>query len=335
MFRWKTAFIIVLVLSACTFIPPRTPTPSVTATSQPTSTRLPAHTATPKPSPRPSATATLPRKSSPTKTPSQAAVSVPRPDHVVVLMFENHGYPQIVGNECCAYINQQAQASALMIRSFGVTHPSQPNYLALFSGSTQGVTDDTCPPPGSPYSTPNLGQQLIDAGLTFAGYSEDLPASGSTVCSTDNYALKHNPWANFNNVPSSANLPFSSFPTDFTQLPTMSFVVPNLCHDMHDCAPSTGDDWMSSHLDAYIQWAQTHNSLLIVTFDEDDYSQTNLVTTFFEGPMVKPGQYSEHITHYNVLRTLEVMYGLLPHVGQASKVGTITDIWIEPTATAP
>ena len=253
---------------------------------------------------------------------------------MVVVILENRSYAQILGNACCAYLNRQANASALMTNSFGVTHPSQPNYLDLFSGSDQGVTDDSCPPPGSPYSTPNLGQELIDAGLTFAGFSEDLPAKGSMACSTSTYALKHNPWVDFSNVPSSDNLPFSSFPADFTKLPIVSFVVPNLCHDMHDCAPSSGDDWMSSHLDAYIQWTTTHNSLLIVTFDEDDYHGTNQIVTFFEGAGVKPGHYSERITHYNVLRTLETMYGL-PHAGQAANVASITDIWNGRTSPAP
>jgi hypothetical protein len=259
---------------------------------------------------------------------------VPQPDHVVVVIFENHGYAQIVGNACCAYINQQAKASALMTRSFALTHPSQPNYLDLFSGSTQGLTDDSCPVPGAPFSTPNLGQELTDAGLTFAGFSEDLPAPGSTVCSTSTYARKHNPWADFSNVPSSDNLPFSSFPSDFTQLPTVSFVVPNICNDMHDCAPTSGDGWLRSNLDGYIQWAATHNSLLIFTFDEDDSGGTNQITTFFEGPMVNPGKYNERITHYSVLRTLEAMYGL-PHAGEAANAATITDIWSGSTSSTP
>ena len=253
---------------------------------------------------------------------------------MVVVLFENQPYSQISGSDCCAYINQQAKTSAWMTQSFGVTHPSQPNYLALFSGSDQGVTDDSCPPPGSPYATPNLGQQLLDAGLTFAGYSEDLPAAGSDVCGASNYARKHTPWTDFSSVPSTATLPFSGFPTDFTQLPTVSFVVPNLCNDMHDCAPSTGDDWLSSHMADYIEWAQTHNSLLIVTFDEDDYSGANQILTFFEGAPVQPGQYGEHITHYNVLRTLEAMYGL-PYAGEAANVSTITDIWNGPASPTP
>jgi hypothetical protein len=335
-YRWIATFCIVLVLVGCTITPPPAPNLSVTParTSTPANTLQPTQTFTPTARPGPSATRSATRGPLPANTSTLPAGGVPRPDHVVVVILENRSYAQILGNACCAYLNQQTKASALMTRSFAVTHPSQPNYLDLFSGSDQGVTDDSCPPPGSPYSTPNLGQELENAGLTFAGFSEDLPAAASTACSTSTYALKHNPWVNFSNVPSSDNLPFSSFPDDFTKLPIVSFVVPNLCHDMHDCAPSSGDDWMSSHLGAYIHWTTTHNSLLIVTFDEDDYHGTNQVVTFFEGAMVKPGHYSERITHYNVLRTLEAMYGL-PHAGQAANVSTITDIWNGPTSPAP
>ena len=347
---WAVVFCMWLVLVACTVTPAPIPTPPATPGPINTTTPSAADTATATPADTPAnnttpadistgipltpSPATSTAQALPTDTPAQSAGGVPRPDHVVVLIFENQGYAQIAGNACCPYINQQANASALMTNSFALTHPSQPNYLDLFSGSTQGVIDDSCPVPGAPFSTPNLGQELTDAGFTFGGFSEDLPAVGSTVCSTKTYALKHNPWADFSNVPSLDNLPYSSFPTDFTQLPTVSIVVPNICNDMHDCAPTSGDDWLRSNLDRYIQWTATHNSLLIVTFDEDDSAGTNQVTTFFEGPMVKPGKYGERITHYNVLRTLEAMYGL-PHAGGAANVATLTDIWSGSTTPTP
>lgn len=254
----------------------------------------------------------------------RAANGVPRPDHVVIVIEENHDYSQIIGNSCCTYINAQASAGALMTNSHGVEHPSEPNYLDLFSGSNQGVTDDSCP---HTFTTANLGQELIDGGFTFGSYSENLPAVGSTVCTaTGGYARKHNPWVNFSNVPTSTNMPLTSFPTDFTQLPDVSIVVPNLCNDMHDCSPATGDAWVQSHMDAYIQWAKTHNSLFILTFDENSGTSGNQIATIFEGPMVVPGQYSENINHFNMLRTLEDMYGL-SYAGQSASVTSITDIW--------
>src|SRR6267142_2557362 len=97
----------------------------------------------------------------------------------------------------------------------------------------------TCPlPPGRTIRrwvlTANLGNLLIGASKTFTGFSEDLPSAGSTVCTSGAYARNHNPWVDFSNVPSASNQPFTSFPTNFTTLPTISFVIPNLNDDMHD-----------------------------------------------------------------------------------------------------
>jgi hypothetical protein len=252
-----------------------------------------------------------------------AAAGAPRPDHVVIVMFENHQQQQVIGSSSAPYINSLASTGANFTQSFAVTHPSQPNYLALFSGSTQGVTSDSCP---HTFSTGNLGQQLIAAGLTFAGYSEGLPAQGSTVCTSGRYARKHSPWVNFSNLAATTNRQFSAFPADFTQLPTVSFVIPDLCDDMHDCSVRTGDTWLMSHLKSYADWAKTHNSLLIVDFDEDDSGSTNKIPTVFYGQPVKTGSYSERITHYSVLRTVEDMYNL-SHLGNAAGATTITDSW--------
>jgi hypothetical protein len=258
--------------------------------------------------------------SSPT---AQAAAGVPRPDHVVIAVFENKKANSIFGNSQAPYINSLAAGGAKFTQSFAIEHPSEPNYLDLFSGANQGVTDDSCP---HTFSTANLGAQLVGAGLTFGGYSEGLPSVGSTTCSSGNYARKHNPWVNFSNVPSADNLPYTSFPTDYSTLPTVSFVVPDLCNDMHDCTIATGDTWLKNNLDGYAQWAQTHNSLLIVTFDEDDGSAANNIATLFYGQQVRTGTYAEHIDHYDVLRTIEDMYGL-PYAGNAATSTPITDVW--------
>jgi hypothetical protein len=131
---------------------------------------------------------------------------------------------------------------------------------------------------------------------------------------------------NFTNVPASANQPLTAFPTDFTKLPTLSWVVPNLCNDMHDCSVATGDKWLKAHLDAYVQWAKAHNSLLITTFDEDDFSGNNRIATIFNGQQVKPGTYTGRIDHFSVLRTIEDMYGL-PYAGRAAQATSITNVW--------
>jgi phosphatidylinositol-3-phosphatase len=251
------------------------------------------------------------------------AQSLPRPAHVVVVMEENHAYSQIIGSPEAPYINTLASEGASFTQSYAITHPSQPNYLALFSGSTQGMTSDSCP---HEFSAANLGSELIASGKSFTGFSEGLPAAGSEVCTSGEYARKHSPWTDFSNVPSKASQPFSKFPTDFADLPTISWVIPNLEDDMHDGTIQQADSWLQAHLQEYVTWAKQNNSLLIITWDEDDDTSTNKIPTIFVGPMVKPGKYSAKITHYNVLRTLEAMYGL-PYAGHSSSVTTITDVW--------
>lgn len=256
---------------------------------------------------------------------SAAFAQIPRFDHVVVVVMENHSYADIIGNTADApYINALAAGGANFTNSFAIEHPSEPNYLDLFSGSNQGITDDSCPHTFS--NVANLGRQLIDAGFTFVGYSEDLPAAKPKACTSGNYARKHNPWVNFSNVPAASNESFAAFPGDFSDLPTLSFVVPNLCNDMHDCTIATGDAWLQTHIDPYAQWARANNSLLVLTWDEDDYSQSNQIPTLFAGALVVPGDYSGTIDHYTVLATLEAIYGLAPIAGAATR-SAITDVW--------
>jgi phosphatidylinositol-3-phosphatase len=254
------------------------------------------------------------------------AAALPNPDHVVVVVLENKAFSQIIGSSSAPYINGLAGQGANFTQSFAVTHPSQPNYIALLSGSTQGVLTDGCPQNFT--GVANLGSQLIGSGRTFAGYSESMPSDGFTGCSSPDgsYMRKHNPWVDFDNVPASANRTFAAFPSDFGTLPRLSFVVPNMCNDMHDCSISTGDTWLRDHIDPYAQWAKKHNSLLMLTFDEDDGLHLNQITTIVVGQPVKPGSYGEPIDHYTVLRTLEDIYGL-PALGNAALRTPITDIW--------
>jgi hypothetical protein len=252
-----------------------------------------------------------------------AATAVPRYDHIVLVMYENRAFSQISGQSSVPYLNSLAAAGATFSKSFAITHPSQPNYIALFSGSTQGVTNDGCP---KSFTGANLGAQLTGAGLTFTGYSETMPSAGFTGCTSGRYARKHNAWVDFSSTPAAANLTFAAFPTDFTRLPTVAFVSPDLCSDMHDCSVGTGDTWQKTHLDAYARWATTHNSLLIVTFDEDNRAAMNQIFTIFVGAGVKPGTYAEQINHYTVLRTIEASYGLAG-INNAASVAPVTDVF--------
>jgi phosphatidylinositol-3-phosphatase len=246
------------------------------------------------------------------------------PAHIVVVMMENHSYGEVIGNPAAPFLNGLASRGALFTNSHAITHPSEPNYLALFSGSTHGVTDDSCP---LRFTGPNLAAQLMAAGLTFAGYAEGLPATGSGVCSAGEYARKHVPWVNFTAVPASVSKPFTAFPAgDYARLPTVSFVIPDLCHDMHDCPVAAGDAWARTHIRPYAAWAMTHHSLLIVDWDENDGSPGNQIPTIFAGQMVQPGRYDQQITDYSVLRTIEGLYRL-PALGHAARARPVTGVW--------
>src|SRR5205823_1618032 len=125
-----------------------------------------------------------------------SAQPIPRPDHVVVVIDENHAYSQIIGSSSAPYINSLVSQGALLTNSFAITHPSQPNYIAIFSGSQQGINDNNTPT-NLPFTAPNLGAQLIASGRTFAGYSEGLPSVGYTGDASGQYVRRHNGWVNW------------------------------------------------------------------------------------------------------------------------------------------
>lgn len=261
-----------------------------------------------------------------TLAPAAQAGQLPRPDHVVIVIEENRGYAQIMDKlRSDSYIHALAKRGMLLTQSYGVTHPSQPNYLALFSGSTQGVTSNICP---LSFTSDNLATRLLDAGLSFASYAESLPAVGDASCMSGAYQRKHNPLVNWQDTRLSAalNQRFADFPRDFAKLPTVSFVIPDQAHDMHDGSFFAADDWLKTRIDPYVDWAFKHNSLLILTWDEDDGRQNNRVVTLLVGPMVKAGSSDQRINHYNVLRTLLDFYGL-PAPGASRDAEPIKDVW--------
>lgn len=253
----------------------------------------------------------------------------PRPDHVVVVVEENRSQTQIIGSSDAPYLNALAAQGASFTDYRAVMHPSQPNYFAMFSGSTQGLTSDTVPT--TRFTAPSLGGQLTRAGLSFRGFSEDLPYTGFTRTSRGYYARRHSPWISFTDVSWRANQPLRYFPRPghYDELPTVSFVIPNLMNDMHDGTVRQGDDWLRQKLDPYVQWAKTHNSLLVVTWDEDDHHADNRIPTIIVGDGVNPVVSSTPYTHYSLLRTLEDMYGL-PRLGEAAGASAITDVWLTP-----
>ncbi len=247
----------------------------------------------------------------------------PHASSVVVVIMENRDYGLIVGSSAAPYINGTlVPEAALMTDSHAIGHPSQPNYLALFSGSTQNIGDDSCP---HTFTTVNLGSELIAAKKHFDGYSESMPNKGYTGCGTSLYARKHNPWVNFTNVPASSNLVYTKFPA---KPPTVAIVVPNLCDDMHDCSTQTGDAWLQKHLPPILTYNAAHDGLLILTWDEaaPDSNGKNQIATLLIGPTIVPGQYSQTVNHYNVLDTIETITGVKCTVNACS-APVLTGMW--------
>jgi len=240
------------------------------------------------------------------------------PDHVVIVIEENRSVSQILGYPGAPFLNHLAAHGATFTDFYALTHPSQPNYIHLFSGESLGVIDNEVPA-GTPFNAPNLASALFAAGRTFANYSEDLPFAGFDGATFGAYASKHNPAVHWQSpspgvfqLPLDVNKPFSDFPTDYSTLPTVSIVIPNLNNDMHDGTVEQGDAWLAQHIGPYAQWAMSNNSLLIITWDEDEFEQRNRIPTILYGPMIRVGEYQSTYTLHNLLRTLCDLYGAVP-----------------------
>ena len=223
--------------------------------------------------------------------------TVPPPhwDHIIIVVEENHAYSEIIGNKSAPYINSLASQGMLFTNFTADYHPSQPNYLLMFSGSPHGIVD------GYSYliDAPTVALQLVNAGYSFAGYGET--GAGE----------RHMPWLTFVESRNfGQNL--SAFPTDFNQLPTVSYVIANDDHNMHDGPIGVADTWLHDRLDAYATWATANNSLLIVTFDESSglTDDGNRVATIIVGAGITPQESDQAVDHYSLLHTIQSIYGL-------------------------
>ncbi len=313
-------------------------------------------------------TQTVARAATTTTVTSTAGASsggpVLRPDHVVVVVEEDRGDAAIGDVAHMPYINQLASTGLVYSNSHGIGHPSLPNYLALYSGSTQGKTDN-----GNYYTftAPNIANSMNSTlvngqYLSFVGYAETLPHDGDMTTRLasdpndptsppDLYMRNYNPMAQFTNVGqqgstavgyAQVNKTFASFPTSataYSNLPNVAYVIPNNLHNTHgsneqspyatdptkyDFLRTSADTWLHDKLDGYVQWAKTHNSLLILTTDEEetDTHPTSTITTIVTGDprLFVAGTNANNVTHYNVLRTMEDMYGISP-IAQTTSVG--------------
>jgi phosphatidylinositol-3-phosphatase len=255
------------------------------------------------------------------------ATRVPRFSKVAVLFLENHGYRQIIGSRQAPFLNGLARRGALATRYYGVAHPSLPNYLAITTGSTGGVTSDS-----NSYvsSSPSLGGQLQAAGIGWKAYFEGLPSPGFEGRGFLDYTKHYNPFAyseKLGDGPARTHVVgFGSLRHDLRAgaLPRFSWIAPDLLHDGHSASVRASDRFVSRLVPRVIRALGPHG-VLIVTWDEAQGvvgpggGRVALIAT---GPGARHGvRVHTAANHYALLATLEA--GLrLPALGQAAAPST-------------
>ncbi len=265
-----------------------------------------------------SASAAPPPPSASTTASGTARTGASGVKHVWIIVMENHSYGQLMGSDQAPFLNELAGEFGAATDYHGVGRPSEPNYLALISGSTQGVTDDGV----HDITAPTVLDQLEQAGHTWAVYAENVPPNcfrGATAHDgpdgSGTYARKHEPAISFTGISGdpvrcARITDFSHFSVDAADF---NLIVPNQCHDMHDCSVARGDAWLRSFVPQITGSAAfADGGLLVVTFDEaeggDDSQHTALV---FAGPAVAAGaRLTTRADHYALLRTVQDAFGL-------------------------
>ncbi len=274
----------------------------------------------------------VPDAPSPTST---STSGVPQLDHIVWVLLENRSYNQVIGSPSAPYINGLASQGAVATNYFSLGHPSLPNYVGLTSGQSFPTALSDCSPSAFCQSDAvNIADRLEAAGLTWREYAESMPAP-CTRRNASNYLVRHNPWVYYTDITgarcTSHVLTFSSLAADFASTsttPNFSFVTPDACHDGHNCSTAVADTWLSQNLPTILSspaFIQQH-SLLIITYDEG--SGSNHIPTVFSGPSVRAGSStSASYTHYSLLHTLELAFGLQPLTEYDANARPIADIW--------
>ena len=259
--------------------------------------------------------------------------AIPRFRHVLVVVFENRERSSVAGSTDAPTFTSLARRYATLTRYDAVAHPSLPNYLALVSGSTQGITSDCT---DCVVRARNLADTLAAAGRTWKTYAEDLPFRGFAGASAGGYRKKHVPFLYFRDVldsPARRNriVPFTQLAADVAarRLPDFSLVVPNLCHDMHDCPLSTGDAWLKAHVVPLLRSPALRGGVVFVVFDEGTSGAGGggHVEALALGPMVRPhSTFARATGHYGLLRTIEDAWSL-PRLGRSRTATPIGSIW--------
>lgn len=251
-----------------------------------------------------------------------------RPTKVLVVVEENHTEAAALAR--MPYLAALASGYGHTTRYRAVAHPSLPNYLALAAGSTFGVSSDA--DPGSqPVAGASAFDRALAAGRTAKAYVESMP-SNCAVSSTGDYAVKHNAWAYFVDPVPRADCRRFDVPAgspaagalrrdvDTGALPTVGLLIPNLCHDGHDCSLGTADRWLQGWLPMVQRGPdyRTGKLAILLTFDEDDNSADNTVLTVVVAPRTRHLVSSLPFSHYSITRYFAELTGTSPEGSAAT-----------------
>lgn len=264
--------------------------------------------------------------------------------HVFVIVLENHSLQDTIGNSDMPAINRLARTYGYAANYTGVAHPSLPNYVAMIAGSTMEFNSDD---PDLRFAGDNLALQLTRAGLSWRGYMQALPEAGSQVPYAGTYGKKHNPFllssdllADPTEVLNVRTLVDLGPDLDAGRAPNFSFIVPDVCNDMHG-APEcqhraqlnrTGDafvDTWTKRIMASPSWKS--GAAIVVAFDEggggDALGGGGRVATIVIAQSGPRGVVSKTAyNHYSLLRTLEEGFGV-PLLRGAKTANPMTDLF--------
>jgi phosphatidylinositol-3-phosphatase len=259
--------------------------------------------------------------------PATASAATSRP-HVVTIVMENREASAVLGSPDAPYINRLARRYAVAEASYGVAHPSLPNYLALTSGSTHGIASDCT---DCQVRARNIVDQLEHAHVSWKAYMEGLPRPCFKGAGSGVYAKKHDPFIYYADVAGNARrcgkvVALTRLTADLRAgaLPRYAFIAPGLCNDGHDCDTATADRFLSGLVPKLLP-ALGPRGFLVVTWDEGTTGQDccggaagGRIATIVAGPRARRGaRMHTPVDHYGVLRTVEDALGL-PHLGGAA-----------------
>jgi phosphatidylinositol-3-phosphatase len=239
---------------------------------------------------------------------------------VLVIMLENKGYGPTLGT-CSAdpYFCSLASHYASFTNSHGVSHPSEPNYVAFESGGLQGCTTDSSCAADSVGVT-DLGGQLTAKGVPWVGWMESMPTACDKGSGSGEYALKHSFGGFFkdNYTGTCRLLPYPGVGAALTTLdsataPDFAWITPNLLDDMHDGSVQQGDAWLKANVAPILAspWFTNFRSTVIVTMDEGDSGGSNQIpTVVISNTASGRGAVTTSINHYALLRAVEESFGL-------------------------